>query len=816
LTKLTIPEGVSELGDNSFRGCKNLQELVLPASLQKLGNSAFRDCESLTKLTIPEGVSELNYPSFAGCKSLQELILPSSLQKIGDHTFSDCESLTKLTIPEGVSELSDFTFHGCKNLQELVLPASLQKLGSSVFFGCESLTKLTIPEGVSELGDNSFRGCKNLQELVLPASVQEIKDDAIGEGIVKLEFLGDKLKVDDKAFRRCWQLGTVIVPRGTRPYYKALLRSHDIGPNSVRILEKESEDVDSKKEISDKERDSRYVLLDKNGNSLWGDEYDSIEYAFDDVFIVKKGGEYQLKKSSGELLVDSTFKNVCKKVSSNLINVAVDGNEKWIDRYGHYVDPADFPEYEFGELKDGYRKVTKKVCNQKDKFGFAAKECYIVITPKFDAVEDFENGKAKVEVDGKYGFIDACGNYILEPFWDSPVCTLKYGVYEDGAYYGLKDREGNVVVSAKYEEITLNSENPDMFVTKLDGKQGLIDGKSGMVVIEPIFEKVSYENENLVIVDVDGKKKAFNPKTGEPVIETEFERLEYFKDADMLMGYVDSCYTYYHGDGKVKCLSKYYDEFGESNGYIVPLRIVDKWFAVNFNGDAVINAGYEKILKMPGRMEYLLKDRGGVMLTDKKGKIITVRKGWDETYYRYFHSIRPLNIDLDPEKKFYELSDDEFKIIDNQGNYFMDHDYSNIEIDSPQRCSNPKIYAYRQINDSEEMEITDRDNISVEIEGSYVLDERLRNVLCFCIENDNTVRESSFGKVIYNVNQGRIIRMNQDHYTVPRLITLELSGNSGIGAGWTAITLDGHQLFAPNSQYKELMPVGEYIIAEKK
>jgi hypothetical protein len=400
-------------------------------------------------------------------------------------------------------------------------------------------------------------------------------------------------------------------------------------------------------------------------------------------------------------------------------------------------------------------------------------------------------------------------------------------VYKDGAYYGLKDREGNVVVSAKYQDITLNSENPDMFVTKLDGKQGLIDGKSGMVVIEPIFEKVSYENENLVIVDVDGKKKAFNPKTGEPVIETEFERLEYFKDADMLMGYVDSCYTYYHGDGKVKCLPKYYDdedeynkdydEYGESNGYIVPVRKVDKWGAVNFNGGGtVIEAEYEKILKMPGRMEYLLKDRGVVMLTDKKGKIITVRKGWDETYYRYFHSIRPLNIDLDPEKKFYELSDDEFKIIDNQGSYFMDHDYSNIEIDSPQRCSNPKIYAYLQSKDSEEMEITDRDNISVEIEGAYVLDERLRNVLCFCIENDNTVRESSFGKVIYNVNQGRIIRMNQDHYTVPRLITLELSGNSGIGAGWTAITLDGHQLFAPNSQYKELMPVGEYIIAEKK
>jgi hypothetical protein len=471
--------------------------------------------------------------------------------------YIECEDVYQIRHPSGKSFL--------RHLKEIL---ETYEVPDGTTPDIESLTKLTIPDGVSVLGDVLTRFCPELRELILPASLQEIKDHAIGEGIVKLEFLCDKLKADGLAFSRSWQLETVIVPRGTRPYYKELLRSHGIDHNSLRILEKESEDVDSKEEIPAIKGDSRYVLLDKNGNSLWGEEYDSIEYAFDDVFIVKKGGEYQLKKSSGELLVDSTFKNVCKKVSSNLINVEVDGNEKWIDRSGHYVDPADFPEYEFGELKDGYRKVTKKVCNQKDKFGFAAKECYIVITPKFDAVEDFENGKAKVEVDGKYGFIDAYGNYILEPFWDSPVCTLEYGVYKDGAYYGLKDREGNVVVSAKYEEITLNSENPDMFVTKLDGKQGLIDSKSGMVVIEPIFEKVSYENENLVIVDVDGKKKAFNPKTGEPVIETEFERLEYFKDADMLMGYVDSCYTYYHGDGRELEYDDY-DELGESNGYII-------------------------------------------------------------------------------------------------------------------------------------------------------------------------------------------------------------------------------------------------------
>ncbi|MDD5864365.1 MAG: leucine-rich repeat protein [Firmicutes bacterium] len=50
LRTVTIPEGVTAIGDNSFSGCVNLQSVYVPASVQTVGSSAFSDCPSLKRV----------------------------------------------------------------------------------------------------------------------------------------------------------------------------------------------------------------------------------------------------------------------------------------------------------------------------------------------------------------------------------------------------------------------------------------------------------------------------------------------------------------------------------------------------------------------------------------------------------------------------------------------------------------------------------------------------------------------------------------------------------------------------------------------
>ena len=52
LTEITIPEGVSVVGDNAFEDCTSLMKVMLPKSVSYIGDRAFLNCGSLT-VTVP-------------------------------------------------------------------------------------------------------------------------------------------------------------------------------------------------------------------------------------------------------------------------------------------------------------------------------------------------------------------------------------------------------------------------------------------------------------------------------------------------------------------------------------------------------------------------------------------------------------------------------------------------------------------------------------------------------------------------------------------------------------------------------------------
>lgn len=47
ITKIEIPEGVTEIGKEAFRGCSQLTEVTLPSTITSIGENAFADCDAL-------------------------------------------------------------------------------------------------------------------------------------------------------------------------------------------------------------------------------------------------------------------------------------------------------------------------------------------------------------------------------------------------------------------------------------------------------------------------------------------------------------------------------------------------------------------------------------------------------------------------------------------------------------------------------------------------------------------------------------------------------------------------------------------------
>lgn len=159
---LVIPNNITEIPDDAFRGCSSLKSVVIPDSVTSIGGAAFWGCVRLTSVIIPNSVTSIGRYAFKGCMLLTNIKIPDGVANIGSFTFSGCSSLTNIEIPNSVTSIEDYAFDDCDSLIRVKIPNSVTSIGYNAFEGCSSLTSVEIPDSVTNIGKEAFYRCKFL------------------------------------------------------------------------------------------------------------------------------------------------------------------------------------------------------------------------------------------------------------------------------------------------------------------------------------------------------------------------------------------------------------------------------------------------------------------------------------------------------------------------------------------------------------------------------------------------------------------------------------------------------------------------------
>lgn len=133
LTEVVIPSSVTSIGEWAF-GCNNdnptLQSVIIEADITEIPNCCFYLQTKLTSLSLPEGITAIGDDAFCGCK-ISSLTLPSSLKTIGARAFSN-NGITQLTIPNKVESIGNAAF-AHNSIDNIDLPATLVSLHATAF-----------------------------------------------------------------------------------------------------------------------------------------------------------------------------------------------------------------------------------------------------------------------------------------------------------------------------------------------------------------------------------------------------------------------------------------------------------------------------------------------------------------------------------------------------------------------------------------------------------------------------------------------------------------------------------------------------------
>lgn len=163
---VSIPSGVTSIGNYAFYGCNNLSSISIPNSTNSIGNFAFYSCIGLTSINIPNNITAIGDASFSGCLRLMSIRLGDAVASIGNYAFKECGIIGELVIPQSIITIGSGAFSECYGINEITaLGRVAPTLGDYAFSGVDSNIVVNVPCNTTNLYAGRWPQFHNFNEI---------------------------------------------------------------------------------------------------------------------------------------------------------------------------------------------------------------------------------------------------------------------------------------------------------------------------------------------------------------------------------------------------------------------------------------------------------------------------------------------------------------------------------------------------------------------------------------------------------------------------------------------------------------------------
>jgi hypothetical protein len=217
ITSITIPESVTKIGTDAFKGTKLIQneknvayvanwavdcnpeatKVTVKDGTVGIAQGAFADCAALTSVSLPDSLKNINEEAFTGCTELlkkdngviyiDKWVISATATKVdaNDSTnkdtqvalrsntvgfaalaFKEADPTTPIVIPAGVKSINDWAFQGASSVTGVVLHEDVKSIGFGAFQNCTKLVAIYLGSGLKSIDTNAFAGCSNLVAII--------------------------------------------------------------------------------------------------------------------------------------------------------------------------------------------------------------------------------------------------------------------------------------------------------------------------------------------------------------------------------------------------------------------------------------------------------------------------------------------------------------------------------------------------------------------------------------------------------------------------------------------------------------------------